>query len=351
MTFVAIQGGNDLGWRVETPAKALGARTIIMPEVGAAYCLMRPNMDSEFNWIQNDDGTAWYPQIDGPVVWTRPDLARATHARMMSQLGHRCVAEVDDNYLNPAKSKSGYKFNYYMVANGFDETARLDHMKSCASMDGLIVTTEWLRDEYHKAFKRQFDHSPPIYVCGNHVDLDQWPERIPAEDGRLRVGWMGSPSHIWDIKLAFPAFKWAADQGHRVIFIGYDPQWRRWFDYEHVPWTLPEEYRRAGLPLDVAIAPLRYDRHTMGKSDIKPLEYGMSGAACVAQAHPVYLRSYRHEQHVLFGNSREEILAQTIRVCQDRRLRESLVETMQGYIREERDIRNHTREWEEAIRG
>lgn len=323
----------------------------MLPEVGAAYSLMRPNTDSGFHWIQADDGTAVYPQIDGPVIWTRPDLARATHARMLSQLGHRCLAEVDDNYLNPAKSTSGYKFNYFMVSNGFTPEARLDHMKSCASMDGVIVTTEWLRDRYWRAFRDQFDYSPPIYVCGNHVDLDQWPERIPPEDGRLRVGWMGSPSHVWDIKLAFPAFKWAADQGHRVVFIGYDPQWRRFFDYEHIPWTLPEEYRRVGMPLDVAIAPLRYDQHTMGKSDIKPLEYGMSGAACVAQSHPVYMGSYRHGEHVLFGNARWEILEQTKRLCRDRMLRESLVETMQAYIRDERDITKHTGEWMAAING
>lgn len=344
-TWYAIQGGNDLGWRVEAPARVIGAKTCIMPEVGAYYCLMVPNTDSEFHWVVTEDG-ADYPQHEGAAVWTRPDLARATHAKAMRELhGIRTVAEVDDNYL------SDPKLNYFMRVNGFDATARLDHMKAVASMDAIIVTTPGLRAHYEQTLARRFRHCPPVYVCGNHVELDRWPAPVPAEDGRLRVGYMGSESHRWDLKLAFPALKWAADNGHHVVLIGHDPQWRRYMDYTHVPWTTPAEYRRTALPLDIGLAPLRHDTHTLGKSDIKALEYWMSGAAVIASNMPVYNQTVKHFENGILAGSREEMWIWTQRLCNDRGLREALVDAGQEYVREERDIIKHADEWREAVLG
>jgi len=77
----------------------------------------------------------------------------------------------------------------------------------------------------------------------------------------------------------------------------------------------------------------------------------MSGAACVAMNMPVYNRTYKHEETVLFAQSREEFLYQTSRLVKDHALRKYLVENMQGYIREERDITKHTDEWMTAING
>lgn len=322
-----------------------------MPEVGAAYSLLQPNTDSEFKWIATEEG-ADYPEHEGAAVWTRPDLARATHAKAMKELhGVRIVAELDDNYLNPAISEGGYVFNYFMHVNKMDATARMDHMKSCASMDGIIVTSEYLRDLYHATLKAELHHCPDIFVCGNHIELDRWPRRVESKSGKLRVGFMGSPSHRLDIKLAFPAFKWAYDAGHEIVFIGYDPQWRRFMDYTHIPWTDSTSYRAEGLPLDVGLAPLRHDRHTLGKTDIKAMEYLMSGAVPICSNMPVYNRTFRHNETALLAGSRKDLLEQTVRACTDPRLRERILDEGCQYIRENRDITKHADEWRQAVCG
>lgn len=298
-----------------------------------------------------------YPEHEGAAIFTRPDLLRATHAKQMRTMGIRTLAEVDDNYL------SDPKLNIFMSVNKFSAEARLDHIKATASQDGLIVTTDWLADRYRKELKKAVDFCPPVYVCRNHVDLTQWPTRVESEDGRLRVGFMGSGQHITDVRLIQPACRWAAEQGHEVVFVGLDPKehvhrdgrleldknWTK-FPYRYIPWTQPKEYRRTGLPLDVGLVPIQYNDHTNGKSDIKWLEYGMSGAAAVVQNVPLYNKTATGR--ALLASSPREFLEQTMRLCRDATLRRELVDSTCEYIRSERDIvKNGVPEWREAIDG
>lgn len=375
-TWYAIQGGNDLTWRVESPCHLLGGRLNIIPEEGGYYALTQPNRDTAFRWgleltheggaveqvwtdkrwRQLTDGRAritgcrqLYDSHEGVAVWTRPDICRATHAKAMrEQHGIRTVCELDDNYLTDPK------FNYFMRVNGWSKSDRLDHMKAICSMSAIIVSTGWLRDYYHRVLAREFGKSlvPPIHVCGNHIDSRYAVDRVPPRpDGRLRVGYMGSESHLWDVKLAYPALKWAHDQGHEVVFVGFDPRWRHKMEYTHIPWAKPEEYRRTGLPLDIGLAPLLSNHHTLGKSDIKAMEYLLSGAAPVVQNNEVYNRTFRHGETAWLAGSPEEMWMAVQRLANDPGLRADIVAAGNQYIREERMLTQHKQEWQEAVFG
>lgn len=344
--------------------------------MGGYYALTQPNRDSAFRWglkLTLEDGTdevvlsekRWaklnskplrlrdiqqvYLDHEGTAVWTRPDVCRATHAKAMRQQhGIRIVAELDDNYL------SDPKFNYFMRVNNWSASDRLDHMKAVCSMDGLIVTTEWLRDHYWKLLAKEFGKRsvPPIHICSNHIDERYIVEPTPPRpDGKLRVGFMGSESHLWDVKLIYPALKWAHDEGHEIVFVGMDPQWRHKLEYTHVPWQLPEEYRRQALPLDIGLAPLLSNTHTFGKSDIKHLEYALSGAAAVLQNNVVYNKTARHGETAMLAGSPEEFWIWTQRLVNDPKLRASLVTNTRQYIKEERMLADHRKDWEQAVLG
>jgi glycosyltransferase involved in cell wall biosynthesis len=291
-------------------------------------------------------------------VFTRPDKPRATHALTMREQGVRIVAEVDDNYLSDRNLSLAMRHLH-------DRGDRRRHLEAMGCFDRIIVTTRWLRDYYAKALRKELRVRPEFFVCGNHVDPADWPQRI-ERDGPLRVGWMGSPSHVWDIKLAYPALKWAADQGHEVVIIGMDPDWRpqSWirdqgamrrgeafgFQYRHVPWVDPRQFNRqlAAYPLDVALAPLLRNEHTLGKSDVKWLEYSMSGAATVASNGTVY-SDIEHGETGMLAGGREEMLLWTKELCRNTPLRETLVANAQQHIRETRLIEHHAHEWREAI--
>jgi len=178
-----------------------------------------------------------------------------------------------------------------MRENGFDDKLRLEHMKSVASMDRIVYSTEWLRDYYHHELRKAFGKRrlPDMVVCRNHVFEDDWPI-VEDYDGPARVGWMGSPSHVWDVKLAWPALMYAKYNGARTFMVGYDPadpaehgeseasleaqaQWRK-VGYETVPWRKMSGTERLRLPFDIGLCPLvteqlhaRQVGHQSGRDD------------------------------------------------------------------------------------
>lgn len=357
-TWYCVQGSNDTYWRVDVPAKAIGANVCKIPVATGRQQLAEPGLvDRDFRWYLTADG-AGYPDHEGAAVFTRPDQARATHALAMKDEGARVVAETDDNYFAPREQNLAMRLRY-------DERSADLYRDALACFDGLITTTTALRDQCWKALTKGQRRQVDYFVIGNHLDPDDWPEPVPRT-GRLRVGWMGSDSHFRDVKLAYPALKWAADHGCEIVIIGYDPRWhpqcavagisglRRGdefgFPYTLIPWIDPAEFERpkATWPLDVALAPLELTTFNLGKSDVKFLEYAMSGAATVASNLPVY-QSIRHGETGFLAGSPEELLRWTQELCTNERLRRELAAAAREYVLAERLIAQHAHEWEEAI--
>lgn len=356
-----VVGSSDYYWRTIAPARAIGAKTCLIPEKGGFFAVTQPNDDTEFQWSQSDDGLVEYPNHEGAAVWIRPDLARATHAKAMRELHDVfTVAETDDNYLAPPEQ------NVYMRANGFDPKVRLDHMKAVASMNRIVFSTDWLRDYYHRELKKEFGKKrlPDMVTCGNHVFEEDWPI-IEEYDGPPRVGWMGSPSHLWDVHLAWGAMLWAKKAGARTYMIGYDPtqpeaevtsekakdnvaQWMK-VDFEHIPWRKMDGTSRMRLPLDIGLAPLMSNAFTLGKSDIKAVEYTIAGAAVIAANNPVYNKTWKHGETALLVGSPSEMIDAVSLLMRDRKLRERLVANAQQYVREERGEKQLKSEWGAAV--
>jgi glycosyl transferase family 1 len=347
------RGSNDIYWRSAVPAKELGIEHRLLPIDEAIDALSKPNLDGCFPWYLTDDG-AVYPEHDHEVViWTRPDQVRALHAlAMQEQNGCRIVSEVDDNYVSPAH------LSLQLKQVGYSDENRASHMKSLALFDSIIFSTAYLRDYYAREMRKHIARNfelrralaeTEMHVCGNQVDPDDWPT-YKESSIRLRVGWMGSQSHLWDLQLVRPALKWAAEEGHEVVLIGYDPGWN--FPYRHIPWRDPKEFDRAreAWPLDIGLIPLRRDEHSLGRSDVKWLEYTMSGAVTIAQNVEVY-GEIEHGQTGLLAGSPAEFLYWTTYLCERPAERERLSRAAEAYIQSERTIKCRRSEWEAAIFG
>lgn len=404
-TWYVQVGGNDVWWRVEAPAKAVGGRACKIPEEDVFDAFTEPNKHTAFPWsleILGEDGatrhvntaigwkrvsnkrlrwvsmSAHFPEHQGVAIFTRPNLPQATLAKAMRLNGVRTIAETDDNYF----SKSGQ--NLYLRQTGFSEQHRMVHARALASMDANIYSTKLLRDVYWKEFRQRFGKKglPEMHVCQNHIDQKVWPERV-ERDGPVRVGFMGSNSHVWDVNLIYGAIKMAKDAGCETHFIGYNPanpdpnlpdevideetglkielrtaksihyieMWKEAVT-KATRWIEPHEYHRAAMPLDIGLAPLRGDSFTLGKSDVKAIEYTISGAAVVCANIPVYNRRFwKHEVNCLMANSPEEYAFQTQRLIRDPKLRYELVTAAQEMVLNERGLKQMREEWSAAING
>lgn len=375
---------------MSAPAKAIGAKEIDIPEDGGYFSVVYPNDDTVFPWtatfllasgevveIKNLDdwndvtkrgvvvSESWssYPAVEGAAVWTRPDLMRATHAKSMQKNGTRTLAEVDDNYFCPPNQ------NIFLKGTKFSEAGRLEHAKAMASMDGIVTSTSWLRDRYYRELKKRFSRSavPEMFVCHNNIAAEDWPD-VQPHDGPVRVGWMGSPSHVWDVEIAWAAFMHARNLGAGTVMIGHDPTsvetdddlpgaarsraktdaWKK-VGLKIIPWVDPGEFRRGALPFDIGLAPLLSNDFTQGKSDVKAIEYTVSGAAVIAQNMSVYNKTWVHGETCLLAGSAQEFLECTELLIRDTKLRERLVKNAQQYVREERGLKQLKEEWMAAV--
>lgn len=401
-TFYVQKGTNDTWFRCEAPADAVGGRVSYITDAQIDRATMYPNRDTGLPWhaeFTTPDGNtyvaetkkAWnelsrgrlaytdvrvaFPEHEGAAVWTRPDGRRALLASFMRNEGIVTIAETDDNYM------ADKWWNLHQRQVDWSDEAKDVVCRAMASMDRNVYSTSWLRDRYFKEFKRRLgkQNLPEMFVCRNHIPRSAWPERDEG-DGHTRVGFMGSGSHVWDIEVAYVAFRDAKQLGGaQVVMIGYNPadpdrepdsvviddeqvalrseksiklrnKWRTVVD-THIPWINPGEYRRAALPIDIGLAPIvRADDFTLGKSDAKALEYTISGAACVLSTCGIYAAGgWKHEVNCLMASSWRDMAAQTLRLVRDPKLRFELVSAAQEMVWNDRNGDALAAEWGAAL--
>jgi glycosyltransferase involved in cell wall biosynthesis len=395
-------------WRVEWPAEAVGGRVVKIPEDDDAIRETQvPNTGEWLPWTMlltretgrvervsslkrfeqltkahatYTDATAEFPAHQGAAVFVRPAIYGASLALKMKQQGIRTVAETDDLYFsNPNQ-------NFFMRGQARDdkwgEIGMESHARSLASMGVNVFSTSRLRDRYFREYKDRFGKARAktveMHVCGNHMPRAAWPV-LEDYDGPVRVGTMGSPSHLWDIHLAFAAFAAAKEHGARTVTIGYAPSdpdenvpdevtvdgttyrirdeksqkvkdaWGMVVD-DVVRWVKPVDYHRAALPLDIGLSPLRLNDFNMGKSDVKNVEYVASGAVPVCMKVPPYTDTgWQHEVNCLFATGPDDMAYQVTRLIRDPKMRAELLEAGQEYVREQRNEVRLKEEWSYAL--
>jgi glycosyltransferase involved in cell wall biosynthesis len=401
-TWVTLHDGNDFYWRAQAPAKAVGGKVVALERAEGEHGFFSPNTHTPFPWTMvatTEDGKThrlktrrgWdrftarkprvtkiktnFPAVEGTVIFTRPNIATATIGRAMREHhGWRVVGETDDNYF------ANQNLNLWLRQVRYSERDKLDHAQSMMAMDALVFSTTWLLDRYYKEFRQRFRGSdwrsrvPELFVCRNHIALDAWPERTPG-NGQVRVGFMGSTSHVWDVNIAYASFAAAKDLGCETHMIGYNPadpdpgakeiisgekqlrsersqsyidSWSRVITHA-TPWIAPGDYHRASLPLDIGLCPLLSNDFCFGRSDLKAIEYTISGAAVVATNNPVYNWFWKHEENCLLANSHQEMAEATIRLIRDPKLRFALVEAAQEKIIKERGLDQMRNEWKAVL--
>lgn len=258
-------------WRVEIPAKFLPGKWVEL---------------EERDLILDEHGEPFFPRQKGAAIWQYPGSAgRGLFMSEMQEQGIPVFVEVDDCYLIPpvhqpyAKSDWDRKIDW--KAKDAGQHSFEAHRKLCEFADGVICTTDYLAEIYSQVNEN-------VHVCPNSADLDDWSPEWTHDGRKLKIGFAGSDSHMYDVRLVDRALRWASDVAE-VWKIGLTRV--KWvFPHQVAPWADSiEAYRRNLKVLDVGLCPLKSSRWHNCKSDIKAIEYTLSGALPIVQHDtPVY---------------------------------------------------------------
>jgi hypothetical protein len=225
---------------------------------------------SRISWDARDahQSPSWvyqYPNSDAQELW---DLAKT--------MGKRRVIDVDDNYLS---DDLGDVVRQYHPENADAWSERQEsHKRMVEEADYIVCATEPLAEVYKQ-------HNPNVVVCENTVDPVDWPK--PKHHKKI-VGVVLSVNHMVDAHLVEDALREASRiKDVEVQILGWDPDWD--FAYTHVGFTpgVPA-YRRVLSRWSIGLAPVVDNDVTRCKSDLKWLEFTMSGAALIASKSEAY---------------------------------------------------------------
>jgi hypothetical protein len=275
---------------------------------------------ARISWDSRDahEAGAWvyqYPNSDAQEMW-----------ELASKMGKRRVIDVDDNYLAP---DLGDVVGAYYPENGRAWSERQEsHRRMCEEADAIICATPRLAEWYQEVNKN-------VFVCENTVDPIDWPKRSSK---KKIVGVVLSTNHMKHFHLVEDALRAASRiKGVEVEVVGLDPDWD--FSYTHIGFTPGvHAYRRVLSRWSVGLAPVIDNNVTSCKSDLKWLEFTMSGAAMIASRVAAY--DACPDGLILRAEGASEFSEQLVRVLGDESFRRRLVRDSAAHIKKYRLVGN-----------
>jgi glycosyltransferase involved in cell wall biosynthesis len=179
--------------------------------------------------------------------------------------GAKIVLDIDDHPFAVDPKHPQYQYHKEQ------ETILRFQIEHC---DHLVVSTEPLKSLLSPL-------NPNVSVCPNGIDLSIWNvKRKKRTDGKIRLGWIGSSSHIADIPVVEKVIPELLEEYpnlefHHAGMALFDEINKN--EIAHKGTKGYEEYPQflADLDLDIAIAPLKDTPFNRCKTNIKWLEHSM----------------------------------------------------------------------------
>lgn len=324
--------GNGSGatvWRLTDPAKYLalsGDFDIRVPESGMA--------EVDLQWA------------DIIVIQGLVDKELLAYLYMYQQeAGKRIIVEFDDYIV--VEKDSPHKQEHVMhqvpevmaIAMGF--------------ADMVTTTTDVLAKRFSKFNKN-------VRVLPNFMDPDRWflePQR--HNEPEVRIGWAGSLTHYKDFKECARGLNKIMGEFPQVkVCLSGDPRNADWLKYEdRVNYYQFPNIRDSlhgytsklnSMRWDIGIAPLRDTVFNKGKSNIKPMEYGIFEIPCVASR----VEPYKYfDGHVALATTKEEWYRELKLLVEDENLRRKTGAAMREWVIKTHDLSKNAHLWVEAYKS
>ena len=221
------------------------------------------------------------------------------------------------------------------------------HVFECARLADVVTVST-------RPLARVFEsHNERVEVIENQLDPRLWKPSLlgnkSRNDGRTRIGIVGSKHHDKDFEILHDAVRSTAGKGDAVLWIAYGDGARELvgelppekcqyvapnYNYEAHPGRL------ASLGLDIGLCPLFGDDFNRCKSDIKYLEFGFLGICGIYSKFPPYESSVVDHRTGLLCDWSADAWREMIQVLvADKALRDRLSHDAREYT--QRRLLNH----------
>ena len=201
--------------------------------------------------------------------------------------------------------------------------------------DALQVTSHEL--------KRLYGHLNKNCIVFPNQILDVPAEKSLKKDQGLVIGWGGSHGHLGDMaEIAEPLIKWIITKPNVTLHLMCsDPIWKL-FDSlpQHkkkrtLPGTLDDYYNFLG-EIDIGIAPLQRFAFNRSRSDVKFLEYAVSGVVPVVSHLEPYLESVKNGETGFFFKNTAELINILNQLTDNAKLTQHIAGEARQYVLRER---------------
>ena len=263
-------GYGAIGWyRQKNPLEKLGYKVYGDEiRIGSPKLALKLREKGEIWFFKPVDNTGMNVDIDTAKHFT----------------GAKLVVDIDDEPFDINEAHPMYK-------ELTEKSVRVRRMLEIA--DHIVVSTEPLKESL-KGFGK------PITVIPNAIDPKIWKvKRKVRDDGKVRIGWIGSASHFADTGVVNEVFddilkKYPNVEIHLCGF-AQNASSRGDREFHHKGTNGYEEFPQflADLDLDIAVAPLIDSKFNRCKSNIKWMEHAMLEIPMVLS----YLDPYHCVEH------------------------------------------------------
>lgn len=299
------------------------------------------------------------------VVFHRPETKdKLEIARMLKGIGKKIVFDNDDTF----KDNGGYRFNEYMDKKRFEQGMEtLDtHIDTFVKEADLVTcSTEFLAEEYRKIHNN-------VVVLPNCIDPFYFDEPLRNENGKTRIGIVGSMGVTADLDVCKPIIKHFRDREDIEIVLYSLPVHRednitrelyseeyKFLDtlkeYTNVIWQPFTDFQNYydilnQLRLDIAIIPRADNYFNRCKSNLKFLEMSMLEIPCISQGFPDGQSPYERDpedakhQIIVKDNWIEAIEG----LAQDKEKQREMGRKAREYVEQKYNIEKNAHKWEEA---
>lgn len=223
--------------------------------------------------------------------------------------------DIDDHILAFSSIKKFHTFEEGFIRD-FWESGNTERLSAVMGMSDLIVTTTQPLSDWYSS--KSGIHS----VCiRNAIDTvaTRWNVEFSKKEDRdyIIIGYMGGATHGADLDLLEPVIDAILEKYPNVKFkfIGYAAHFlfdliEKWTRDRIIPdfgWSGLEKYPQRMYDIDIGLAPLaNNDFNRIGKSDLKYLEYTMSGACTVASNLGQYKEAIKHKKNGLLAKTTDD---------------------------------------------
>ena len=263
-------------------------------------------------------------------------------------LNFKIIFEIDDDLINMDKSNPGYPFFYKIKKD-------LEFMVKEA--DVVSVSTENLKNTL-------IHLNNNIVVIPNRL-IPSWFKQVeyePYSDNIIKIGYMGSIYHSWDLILIEDAIKivkeYFSKKGIEIIFeliggsekeidfaqrIEVPNEYKSYFEF--VDWFVKI------ANWDIAIAPLEESNLNNAKSELKFLEYSALKIPGVYSAIGPYKQNIIHEKTglLVYNNTTEEWVNNIIRLIENNDLRIEIIKNAYENVKNNYLIEESVNQWVELF--